>query len=91
MEFERQRQSTPEDKIGPAPGKESVEVERHFSAGEIKVNEYVARIQGGESKDLIFQGLPESFRTSIEDKLAQLTEEDEKGIPPQYRGLNVPL
>ncbi len=56
-------------------------------AGEKKVSEYVRRIIGGESKDLIFQGLPESFRTSIEDRLAQATEEDEVGVPPQYRGL----
>ena len=62
--------------------------EQPFSAGEIKVNEYVSRIRGGESQDAIFQGLPESFKTSIEDKLAQAAEEDEKGIPPQYRGLH---
>ena len=56
-------------------------------AGEKKVSEYVRRIIGGESKDLIFQELPESFRTSIEDRLAQATEEGEVGVPPQYRGL----
>jgi len=59
-----------------------------LSAGEIKVNEYVSRILGGESRDLIFQGLPESFRSRIEDKLVQSTEEDETGMPPQYRGLD---
>jgi hypothetical protein len=65
--------------------------ERPLSPGEIKVNEYVSRILGGESKDSIFQGLPESFRNGIEDKLAQLNEEDERGIPPQYRGLDSEL
>jgi hypothetical protein len=86
MKFEGQPQPTP-DQIVQTPKQEG-EVKQPLSAGEIKVNEYVSRIQGGESKDSIFQGLPESFRTRIEDKLAQSTEEDEKGIPPQYRGLN---
>jgi len=87
MKFEGQPQPTPEDQIVQTPKQEG-EIKQPLSAGEIKVNEYVSRIQGGESKDSIFQGLPESFRTRIEDKLAQSTEEDEKGIPPQYRGLN---
>ncbi|MFH1627037.1 MAG: hypothetical protein ABH971_03030 [bacterium] len=88
MKFKGQLQPTPEDKIGQTPKQEDTEVKKPLSAGEIKVNEYVSCIQGGESKDSIFQGLPESFRTRIEDKLVQSTEEDEKGIPPQYRGLN---
>lgn len=87
MKFQKQPQPTPEDKIVQNPRQEG-EIKQPLSAGEIKVNEYVSRIQGGESKDSIFQGLPESFRTRIEEKLAQSSEEDEKGIPPQYRGLN---
>ncbi len=88
MKFEGQPQTTSEDKIEQTSTQENAEVKKPLSAGEIKVNEYVGRILSGESKDSIFEGLPESFKTSIEDKLAQSTEEDEKGIPPQYRGLN---
>lgn len=87
MKFEGQAQPTPEGQIVQTPKQEG-EAKKPLSAGEIKVDEYVSRIQGGESEDSIFQGLPKSFRTSIEDKLAQSTEEDEEGIPPQYRGLN---
>lgn len=62
------------------------------SAGEQKVEEYVNRIKGGESKDSIFQGLPESFKSGIEKRLAEPVEEkveqDVVGIPPQYRGLD---
>ncbi len=87
MKFEEQPRSTSEDKVAQAPEQEG-EVKRSLSAGEIKVNEYVSRIQDGASKDVIFQGLPDSFRTRIEDKLAQSSEESEQGIPPQYRGLN---
>ncbi|OQB59990.1 MAG: hypothetical protein BWX94_01569 [Tenericutes bacterium ADurb.Bin140] len=91
MKFEEQPQSQPPSVEKTAETGKAVGVQKEaqpLSAGEIKVNEYVSRIQGGESKDSIFQGLPESFRSRIEDKLAQSTEEDEKGIPPQYRGLN---
>lgn len=88
MKFEEQSQATLEDKIGRTSKQEGAEVKKPLSAGEIKVNEYVGRILGGESKDSIFEGLPESFKASIEDKLVQSTEKDEKGIPPQYRGLN---
>jgi hypothetical protein len=59
-----------------------------ISAGEQKINEYVNRIKSGESKDSIFQGLPESFKSKIEDKLVESTEEVETDIPPQYRGLD---
>jgi hypothetical protein len=38
---------------------------------ESKIQEYVDRIKNGESKESIFQGLPESFRTNIDARLAQ--------------------
>src|SRR3989338_2590437 len=61
------------------------------SAGEQKIEEYVNRIKGGESKESIFQGLPESFKSGIEKRLAEPVEEkveqDVVGIPPQYRGV----
>ncbi len=88
MNFERQSQPAPEDKIMQTPKQENIGVKQPLSAGEIKVNEYISRILGGESKDSIFQGLPESFKASIENKLAQSTKEDEGGIPPQHRGLD---
>lgn len=87
MHTERNLQPTPEDKNIQTPHNENGD-NQHLSPGEIKVNEYVKRIQNGESKELIFAGLPESFKTSIEDRLIQSSEEDEKGIPPQYKGLN---
>jgi len=52
--------------------------EKPASAAEQKVNEYVARIQNGESKDSIFQGLPGSFRSQIESRLAKLAEKEER-------------
>ena len=62
------------------------------SAGEQKVDEYVNRIKGGESKDLIFQGLPESFKSGVEKRLTEpveeKTEQNVVGVPPQYRGLD---
>ncbi|HAT68513.1 MAG: hypothetical protein A2481_00365 [Candidatus Yonathbacteria bacterium RIFOXYC2_FULL_47_9] len=63
-----------------------------LTGGEQKIEEYANRIKNGESKDSIFQDLPESFKSGIEDKLANLAEEKtEQGIseiPPQYQGLN---
>lgn len=56
---------------------ESLEKNKPKSGGEQKVEEYVNRIKGGESKDIIFQGLPESFKASIEHKL---NEKDSKEI-----------
>lgn len=57
-----------------------------------KIEEYVNRIKNGESKDSIFQGLPESFKSGIEKKLAETvadkTEQSLNEIPPQYRGLD---
>ncbi len=63
-----------------------------LTGGEQKVEEYVQRIKSGESKDSIFQDLPESFKTSIENKLKETTEEKSgygiNDIPPQYQGLD---
>ena len=57
-----------------------------------KIEEYVNRIKNGESKDSIFQGLPESFKSGIEKRLNKTSEEkQEQGIseiPAQYRGLD---
>ena len=57
-----------------------------------KIEEYVNRIKNGESKDSIFQGLPESFKSGIEKRLNKTSEEkQEQGIseiPAKYRGLD---
>ena len=61
-----------------------------ISAGQQKINEYVERIRQGESKDAIFQGLPESFKHAIEkdlkDEVKEKSNENLK-VPPQYDGL----
>lgn len=63
-----------------------------LTGGEQKIEEYVNRIKGGEPKDLIFEGLPEVFKSGIEKRLAELvegkTEQEMSEIPPQYRGLD---
>jgi len=63
-----------------------------FFAGATKVNEYIARIKKGESKENIFKDLPESFRKSIENGLGKKenkseTEDSLLNVPPQYEGL----
>jgi hypothetical protein len=45
-------------------------MEKAPSGSEQKINEYVARIRGGESKESILQGLPPSFINGIESGLA---------------------
>lgn len=71
---------------------ESLEDKNSLPGAEQKIEEYVNRIKNGESKDLIFQGLPESFKSAIEKKLTEIPEEKpEQGIneiPAQYRGLD---
>ncbi len=49
-------------------------------SGEQKVNEYIERIKGGESKDLILEGLPPSFRSAIEKGIQgeEPSQEEEK-------------
>lgn len=62
-----------------------------ISAGQQKINEYIERIKQGESKDAIFQGLPESFKNAIEKDLENQEKEKSKeeglNVPPQYEGL----
>lgn len=57
-----------------------------ISGSEQKIDEYVTRIQNGESKDSIFDGLPESFRSSVDKKLAESAEKKEtpQGPPVNY-------
>jgi hypothetical protein len=70
--------------------------EQPLSGSEQKVQEYVARIQAGESKESIMQGLPPSFVAGIEaglrppEKPAESSKESvaETGVPPQYKGLD---
>lgn len=59
-------------------GMESFGRPQELGAGEQKINEYVARIQAGESKDAIFEGLPDAFKIAIEQKL-----------PPENQGLSI--
>ncbi len=70
---------------------ESLKNNTPSSGSEQKIDEYVKRINDGESKDSIFQGLPESFKSGIEKRLSEQVEEPEQGsdeIPPQYQGLD---
>lgn len=56
---------------------------------ELKIQEYIDRINGGESKDSIFQGLPNSFRSGIEKGIAeQQREKILSEIPTQYKGMD---
>lgn len=67
-----------------------------LSVAEQKIQEYVARIQAGESKDSIMQGLPNSFVAGIEaglqptEEISESSEDNVKDarIPPQYEGLD---
>lgn len=73
-----------------------------LSGSEQKIKEYIARIQGGESKESILQGLPPSFIAGIEagmnesentprpiiEEVETIEQADELSIPPQYRGLS---
>lgn len=63
-----------------------------LTGGEEKVEEYVQRIQNGESKEFLFQGLPESFKSSIEKRLQEIHLEKTKiisdQVPAQYEGLD---
>lgn len=63
-----------------------------LSGSEQKINEYVARIQEGESKDSILKGLPPSFVSGIESGLKAVesaaSQENETKVPPQYEGFD---
>lgn len=58
-----------------------------------KINEYVERINAGESADAVLDGLPPSFRSAVENKLKQSSQDQQPSvkkvalIPPQYKGL----
>ncbi|HEY0980075.1 MAG TPA: hypothetical protein VGE18_01555 [Candidatus Paceibacterota bacterium] len=43
----------------------------HLPGAEQKINEYVERIQNGEDKEFVLQGLGPAFRTPVEERLAQ--------------------
>lgn len=66
---------------------------KEISPGENKINEYITRINNGEPKDNILDGLPESFRKSIENGLNQINNQrdnekrEDLNVPPQYEGL----
>lgn len=73
-----------------------------LSGSEQKIQEYAARIKGGESRDSILQGLPPSFVAGIEAVVNQsentpesktkrvetIEPKEEPSVPPQYEGLN---
>lgn len=71
---------------------ESLDNKKSLPGAEQKIEEYVNRIKKGESKDSIFQGLPESFKSGIEKRLNETSEEKPEQeiseIPAQYRGLD---
>jgi hypothetical protein len=71
---------------------ESLDNKKSLPGAEQKIEEYVNRIKKGESKDSIFQGLPESFKSGIEKRLNETSEEKPEQeiseIPVQYRGLD---
>lgn len=50
--------------------------EQKLTGGSAKIEEYVGRIQSGESSEEIMKGLPDSFRVAIEAKL-NLKKDDE--------------
>ena len=71
---------------------ESLDNKNSLTGAEQKIEEYVNRIKNGESKDSIFQGLPESFKSGIEKRLNETSEEKPgqgiSEIPAQYRDLD---
>lgn len=54
---------------------ESLNSKNFLPGAEQKIEEYINRIKNGESKESIFQGLPESFKSGIEKRLAERSEE----------------
>ncbi len=74
---------------------ESLDNNKPLTGGEQKIEEYVNRIKSGESKDSIFQDLPESFKSSVEKRLAEQVGEkrkveDEKKIKEIRGNLGLP-
>lgn len=76
-----------------------------LNGSEQKIQEYIARIKAGESKDSILQGLPPSFIAGIEAGMnesenssesetgrVEITEQEkEPSVPPQYEGLDADI
>jgi hypothetical protein len=58
------------------------------TGSEQKISEYVERIQNGESKDSIFDGLPSSFKTAIEKKLSETHRQ--RGLEEVRKKLGIP-
>ena len=74
---------------------ESLDNNKPLTGGEKKIEEYVNRIKSGESKDSIFQDLPESFKSNVEKRLAEQVKEnreteDEKKIEEIRENLGLP-
>lgn len=69
-------------------------MEKQSIGGRSKVQEYINRIKNGESKESIFDGLPLSFISEIENGLEnnnknkESNENENTAIPPQYDGLD---
>lgn len=62
---------------------ESLNNNKPLTGGEQKIEEYVTRIKDGESKDSIFQGLPQSFASAIEKRLSEKVEEETEELREQ--------
>jgi hypothetical protein len=75
---------------------EEVPKQEQLSPGQQKIQEYISRIQAGESKEEIMKGLSPSFIAGIETGLQpkEVPESQQEGlvenveIPPQYKGLD---
>lgn len=63
---------------------ESFDNKNVIPGAEQKIDEYVNRIEAGESKEGIFQGLAESFKTRIEARLSEVLPE-KKEIDERYQ------
>ena len=74
---------------------ESLDNNKILTGGEQKIEEYVKRIKDGESKDSIFQDLPEAFKSGVEKRLTEQAQEkrkteDEKKIEEIRENLGLP-
>lgn len=71
-------------------------INERINGSEQKIQEYVARIKSGESKDSILQDLTPSFVAGIEAGLNEpentlepkQNKEESAAVPPQYKGLD---
>lgn len=74
---------------------ESLDNKKPLTGGEQKIEEYVNRIEKGESKDSVFKDLPESFKSGVDKRLAEQAEakrkaEDEQKIEEIRENLGLP-